>query len=64
MFENLSDRLQSVMRTLTGRGHLKEADIDRLHDAMRNVNLHDGQTMNVCLVTGLSCIRSKTQTPQ
>ena len=28
-------------------GRLKEPDVDRLHDAMRNVNLHDGQTMNV-----------------
>ncbi len=28
-------------------GNLKKADVDRLHDAMRNVNLHDGQTMNV-----------------
>ena len=28
-------------------GRLKDPDIDRLHDAMRNVNLHDGQTMNV-----------------
>ena len=28
-------------------GRLKGPDVDRLHDAMRNVNLHDGQTMNV-----------------
>lgn len=28
-------------------GNLKEKDIARLHHAMRNVNLHDGQTMNV-----------------
>jgi signal recognition particle subunit SRP54 len=36
MFENLSDRLQGVMRKLTGRGHLKEADVD---EAMREVRL-------------------------
>ena len=28
-------------------GNLKKADVDRLHQAMRNVNLSDGQTMNV-----------------
>ncbi len=28
-------------------GRLKEKDLDKLHDAMRNVNLHDGHTMNV-----------------
>jgi len=28
-------------------GRLAERHVDRLHDAMRNVNLHDGQTMNV-----------------
>ena len=36
MFENLSERLQSVMRGLTGRGHLKEADVD---EAMREIRL-------------------------
>jgi DNA topoisomerase-6 subunit B len=28
-------------------GKLKRADVDRLHEAMRHVNLHDGQTMTV-----------------
>jgi signal recognition particle subunit SRP54 len=36
MFESLSDRLQDTMRKLTGRGHLKEADVD---EAMREVRL-------------------------
>ena len=36
MFENLSDRLQSVMRKLTGRGILTEADVDA---AMREVRM-------------------------
>jgi len=36
VFENLSDRLQSVMRKLKGRGRLSEADVDV---AMREVRL-------------------------
>ena len=36
MFESLADRLQGAMRQLTGKGHLKEADVD---SAMREVRL-------------------------
>jgi signal recognition particle subunit SRP54 len=36
VFENLSDRLQSVMRKLTGKGVLTEADVDA---AMREVRM-------------------------
>jgi signal recognition particle subunit SRP54 len=36
MFENLSDRLQGVMKKLKGRGHLSEADVD---EAMREVRM-------------------------
>ncbi|GAB4274377.1 MAG: signal recognition particle protein [Coriobacteriia bacterium] len=36
MFENLSERLQQIARNLTGRGHLREADVD---EAMREIRL-------------------------
>jgi len=34
-------------KTRVSPGNLKNPDIDRLHDALRNVNLYDGQSMNV-----------------
>jgi len=34
-------------KTRVAPGNLKPKDVDRLHEAMRNVNLSDGQTMNV-----------------
>ncbi len=34
-------------KTRASPGKLKEKDIDLLHEAMRNVNLHDGQTISV-----------------
>lgn len=38
---------ESKQKTRISPGNLRERDIDRLHHAMRSVNLHDGQTMNV-----------------
>ncbi len=38
---------ESKQKTRISPGNLRERDIDRLHQAMRSVNLHDGQTMNV-----------------
>jgi len=34
-------------KTRASPGKLKRPDIDRLHEAMRHVNLHDGQTMSI-----------------
>ncbi|MBN1912012.1 MAG: DNA topoisomerase VI subunit B [Pirellulales bacterium] len=34
-------------KTRVSPGKLKSKEIDRLHEAMRSVNLHDGQTMNI-----------------
>ena len=38
---------EASLRTRVSPGKLGKTDLDRLHDAMQNVNLHDGQTMNV-----------------
>ena len=38
---------QSGLRRRMTPGKLKDAEIDRLHEAMQTVNLHDGQTMTV-----------------
>ena len=38
---------ESGLKTRVSPGRLKRADVDHLHDAMRNVNLHDGQSMSV-----------------
>jgi len=52
-FDGLSleavDRILEEAKTKTrvSPGNLKPKEIDRLHDALRSVNLHDGQTMNV-----------------
>jgi len=35
------------LRTRLSPGNLKKPDIDRLHEAMQNVNVHDGQSMTV-----------------
>jgi DNA topoisomerase-6 subunit B len=44
-----ADRIirESGLKTRTSPGKLKRKDIDHLHEAMRNVNLHDGQTMSM-----------------
>lgn len=38
---------EAALKTRVSPGKLKSAELDRLHDAMRNVNLDDGQTMTV-----------------
>ena len=38
---------EAGLRAPAPAGKLKDAEIDRLHEAMQNVNLHDGQTMTV-----------------
>lgn len=38
---------EAKLKTRLSPAKLKRADIDGLHEAMRSVNLHDGQTMNV-----------------
>jgi len=38
---------EAGLRTRMSPGKLKTAELDRLHQAMQNVNLHDGQTMTV-----------------
>jgi len=38
---------QAGLRRRTSPARLKNAELDRLHDAMQSVNLHDGQTMTV-----------------
>jgi len=38
---------EADVKTRIAPGNLKPKDIDRLHHAMRNIDLHDGQTMNV-----------------
>ncbi|NQT36433.1 MAG: DNA topoisomerase VI subunit B, partial [Planctomycetes bacterium] len=38
---------ESKLKTRTSPGKLKAKQIDQLHEAMRSVNLHDGQSMNV-----------------
>jgi DNA topoisomerase-6 subunit B len=38
---------EAGMKTRRSPGKLKAAEIGHLHEAMRSVNLHDGQTMNV-----------------
>ena len=38
---------EAGLRTRTSPGKLRKPELDRLHDAMRNVNLHDGHTMTV-----------------
>jgi DNA topoisomerase-6 subunit B len=38
---------EAKLKTRTSPGKLKRPDVDRLHEAMRSVNLHDGQTMTV-----------------
>ena len=35
------------LRTRLSPGNLKKLDIDRLHEAMQNVNVHDGQSMTI-----------------
>jgi len=44
-----ADRIlaEAGAKTRVSPGNLKPKEIDRLHTAMRSVNLHDGQTMNV-----------------
>ncbi|MBN2475622.1 MAG: DNA topoisomerase VI subunit B [Pirellulales bacterium] len=44
-----ADRILKEARAKTriSPGKLREKDVNRLHEAMRNVNIHDGQTMNV-----------------
>ena len=38
---------EAGLRTRTSPGKLKNPELDRLYEAMRNVNLHDGQTMTI-----------------
>ena len=38
---------ESKQKTRISPGNLRERDIERLHHAMRSVNLHDGQSMNI-----------------
>ncbi len=38
---------EAGVRTRMSPGKLKKTELDRLHEAMRSVNLHDGQTMTV-----------------
>ena len=38
---------EAGMKTRVSPGKLKRVAVDRVHDAMRNVNLHDGQSMTV-----------------
>ena len=38
---------EARLKTRMAPGRLKKNELDRLHEAMRNVNLHDGQTMTV-----------------
>ncbi|MEE9602892.1 MAG: DNA topoisomerase VI subunit B, partial [Thermoguttaceae bacterium] len=38
---------QAGLKTRISPGNLKVKDVDKLHDAMQNVNLHSGQSMNV-----------------
>ncbi len=38
---------EAGMKTRVSPGKLKKVAVDRLHEAMRNVNLHDGQSMTV-----------------
>jgi DNA topoisomerase-6 subunit B len=38
---------ESGLRTRVSPGKLKAAEIGKLHEAMRNVNLHDGQSMSL-----------------
>jgi DNA topoisomerase-6 subunit B len=38
---------EAKLKTRLSPGKLRKADLDRLHEAMQNVNLHDGQTMSV-----------------
>ena len=38
---------EAELRTRVSPGKLKAAELDKLHEAMRNVNVHDGQTMTV-----------------
>jgi len=38
---------EAGLKTRISPGKLKRAHVDRLHDAMRNVNLHDGQSMTL-----------------
>ncbi len=44
-----ADRIlkESRLKTRSSPAKLKQAEADRLHEAMRNVNLHDGQTMTL-----------------
>jgi len=38
---------EAKLRRRLSPGKLKKTELERLHEAMRNVNLHDGQTMSV-----------------
>jgi DNA topoisomerase-6 subunit B len=38
---------EAELRTRVSPARLKTAEVDKLHEAMRNVNVHDGQTMTV-----------------
>jgi len=38
---------ESGLKTRSSPGKLRQAEANRLHEAMRSVNLHDGQTMTV-----------------
>ena len=38
---------ESGLKTRTSPGRLKDSELDKLHDAMRNVNIHDGMSMNM-----------------
>ena len=38
---------EAALKTRISPGKLKSSELDRLHEAMRNVNLDDGQTMTV-----------------
>ncbi|MBN2024506.1 MAG: DNA topoisomerase VI subunit B [Pirellulales bacterium] len=38
---------EAKVKTRVSPGKLKPKEIDHLHEALRNVNLHDGQTMNI-----------------
>ena len=44
-----ADRIiqEAGMRPRVSPGKLKPAELDKLHEAMRNVNLHDGQSMTL-----------------
>ncbi|MBN2580526.1 MAG: DNA topoisomerase VI subunit B [Pirellulales bacterium] len=38
---------ESALKTRVSPGNLKKAEIDKLHEALQNVNVSDGQSMNI-----------------